>query len=154
MTDTKELLIAWGAWAHNFEGGSCASPAQALINIAPHQDAQDIKRKRIEHAYISDEDALMVDAAVMKLKRHSKRLSALLTYYVDNEDTDMISMAMIYHVTMLRFYDGIKSRGIAERLNKYFEKRLFNQVNVEKMIERGIGIVEGAMIDSQVMDNA
>ena len=155
MTDTKELLIAYGFWArNNNESLGCKSPSLTLMSQAPHQCEQNIKRRRTDIPYISDETALMVDAAVMKLKCHSERLSALLTYYVDNDDSDMISIAMIYQVTMLRFYHNIKSQGIADKLNEYFDKPIFNRISVEKMIERGIGIVEGAMIENELIDRA
>lgn len=152
MDNIKTMLAAWGAWADDLgNGGGCSSPSQALINCAPFADAEQKRVARYDNApHISDEDALMVDAAIGNLKRHSERLNAILGYACDNDDMSVISNAMLFQVIWLRYREDVKSRGIAQTLNLYFEKRLFNQVSVDKMLERAHGFIERDLIDLKI----
>lgn len=149
--DIKDYLIAWGEWSHDFGHGACASPSQILINLAPIADEGDLKVAKYSYsAHITDCEALMIDKAVSELKSRSERLNALLGYAVDNDDNKTIYQSMLYQVIKLRFYDDLKSQDIANTLNRYFEKRIFNRINVEKLIERGMGFIEGQLM----LDNA
>ena len=149
--DIKDYLIAWGEWSHDFGHGACASPSQILINLAPIADEGDLKVAKYSYsAHITDCEALMIDRAVGELKSRSERLNAILGYAVDNDDNKTIYQSMLYQVIKLRFYDDLKSQDIANTLNRYFEKRIFNRINVEKLIERGMGFIEGQLM----LDNA
>lgn len=149
--DIKDYLIAWGEWSHDFGHGACASPSQILINLAPIADEGDLKVAKYSYsAHITDCEALMIDRAVSELKSRSERLNAILGYAVDNDDNKTIYQSMLYQVIKLRFYDDLKSQDIANTLNRYFEKRIFNRINVEKLIERGMGFIEGQLM----LDNA
>lgn len=149
--DIKDYLIAWGEWSHDFGHGTCASPSQILINLAPVAEAGDLRVARYSYAsHITDCEALMIDRAVGELKSRSERLNAILGYAVDNDDTKTIYQSMLYQVIKLRFYDDLKPQSIADTLNRYFEKQMFNRINVEKLIERGMGFIEGQL----TLDNA
>lgn len=149
--DIKDYLIAWGEWSHDFGHGACASPSQILINLAPIADEGDLKVAKYSYsAHITDCEALMIDRAVSELKSRSERLNAILGYAVDNDDNKTIYQSVLYQVIKLRFYDDLKSQDIANTLNRYFEKRIFNRINVEKLIERGMGFIEGQLM----LDNA
>lgn len=151
--DIKDCLIAWGEWSHDLGHGTCASPSQILINLAPIADADEGGLRVMKCSYsaqITDCEALMIDKAVAELKSRSERLNAILGYAVDNDETRIIYQSMLYQVIKLRFYNDLKSQDIANVLNRYFEKRIFNRINVEKLIERGMGFIEGQLM----LDNA
>lgn len=145
--DIKDYLIAWGEWSHDFGHGACASPSQILINLAPIAEEGDIRVAKYSYsAHITDCEALMIDRAVGELKSRSERLNAILGYAVDNDDTKIIYQSVLYQIIKLRFYNDLKSQSIADVLNKYFEKQMFNRINVEKLIERGMGFIEGQLM--------
>lgn len=79
MSDIKDLLLAWGAWANDHHDSlGCKSPSDMLMRSAPFADANEKPSKGVQVAHISDENALMVDKAVGKLARHSVLLWAVL----------------------------------------------------------------------------
>lgn len=141
--DIKSQLEAWGAWTRDNDTLGCKSPSLTLMSQAPHRDTSIIASKRSNIAHISDDDALVIDRAVLVLKQRSKHLRALLDYYVENGDIDMITIFVMYHVIIMRFCYGHRAGRIAEELNESLSKKLFNRISVDKIIERGMGIIDG-----------
>ena len=71
LTETPERLMEWGRWVRS---GGCDS-GYSRVNMA--------LGSTISTPHITDEEALVVDAAVARLKRREPRLGlVLMCYYV------------------------------------------------------------------------
>lgn len=150
--DIKVKLAAWGAWTRDIgTGGSCSSPAQALINIAPFGDT-DKRRARYDNiAYISDEDALQVDRAMLELRRYSARLDVALGHMLDNEleDDNLMVCVLMYDVLMHYYREDESLRDIATNLTMTFGKP-FTHTKVKTILERGTGWIDCLLEKSSV----
>ena len=133
MSDIKDLLLAWGHWANDHHDSlACKSPSEMLMRSAPHADASEKVVKTSQVAYISDESALMVDKAVGKLARHSVLLWAVLRlHYQFNWSLRKIAKD---HLTPLEYPNG--------------ESKKVHHTIAEKLLERAVGVIEGAMLDT------
>lgn len=150
--DIKVKLAAWGAWTRDIgASGSCSSPAQALINMAPFgEDAK--RRARYDNiTYISDEDALAVDRAMLALRRYSARLDVALGHMLDNElEDDNLMVCVLMYDVLLRYYRHDESlRDIATNLTMTFGKP-FTHTKVKSILERGIGWIDCLLEQSGV----
>lgn len=79
MTDLSitDLLYAYGAWCNDDQNElSCKSPSQILIKVAPHKCKNDSVKpsNRSTVGFITDEQALTIDRAMVDLKTHSVHL--------------------------------------------------------------------------------
>ena len=147
--DVKVKLAAWGAWTRNIGTvGSCSSPAQALINCAPVCDSGYKRYARYSHVeYISDDEALEVEAAMATLKHYSARLDVALVYMLEHEldDDNLLICALMYLVLERHFrYDESFSR-IARELTNDLGKTI-TDVKVKAIMERGAGFIEGRLM--------
>lgn len=133
MSDIKDLLLAWGAWANDHHDSlSCKSPSDMLMRSAPFADANEKPSKGVHVAYISDENALMVDKAVGKLARHSVLLWAVLRlHYQFGWSIRRIAKE---HLTPIE-YPNDK------------EKKVHHTVAAQ-LLERAVGVIEGAMLNN------
>ena len=133
MSDIKGLLLAWGAWANDHHDSlGCKSPSDMLMRSAPFADANEKPSKGVQVAYISDENALMVDKAVGKLARHSVLLWAVLRlHYQFGWSIRKIAKE---HLTPLE-YPNDK------------EKKVHHTVAAQ-LLERAVGVIEGAMLNN------
>ena len=97
-----DLLFAYGAWARDHHDGlGCKSPSQMLMLHAPIADG--VQEPKYQHttAYISDDDALMVDKAVGQLHDKSPVLGNILVLrYRDNMSLRQISR---YYITPMEY---------------------------------------------------
>lgn len=132
MSDIRDKLSAWGAWSRDSNNLGCKSPALMLMRSAPHLDRDAlIALKRPSADFISDDDALRVDAAMGQLSRYSVQLYAILTlhyaygwsvnkiaqdYWSKFEYPDGTKQATNYHVNPL-FFEGIGFIGRAMMLD-------------------------------------
>lgn len=131
MTDTRELLTAWGQWANdNYDGLDCKSPSLMMLALAPHADSSDRVKSSRERAYISDEDALRADSAIGDLQRHSALLCAILRLHYQY-GWSVRKIARDY-LTKLEYPDSNKQ---------------VSHPAAGLLLERAVGIVEGRLID-------
>lgn len=131
--DVKEVLRSWGAWANDHHDGlGCKSPSDMLMKSAPFADANEKLSKSVQVAYISDEQALMVDKAVGKLARHSVLLWAVLRLHYQYDWS--IRKIAKEHLTPIE-YPNDK------------EKKVHHTVAAQ-LLERAVGVIEGAMLDN------
>ena len=147
--DVKVKLAAWGAWTRNVgDKGGCSSPAQALINCAPVCDSDYKRYARYEvFEYISDEEALEVEAAMATLKRYSARLDVAMGVMLELElaDDNLLMCNLMYPVLRSHFrYDESFSH-IARELTKALGKKI-TDVKVKAIMERGAGFIEGRLM--------
>lgn len=131
--DIKELLSAWGEWANDHHDSlGCKSPSQMLMKSAPFADTNEKPPKSVQVAYISDEQALMIDKAVGKLARHS---------------------VLLWAVLRLRYQFGWSIRRIAKDHLTPLEypddkQKTVHHTIAEKLLERAVGIIEGAILSN------
>ena len=131
--DIKEMLLAWGDWANDHvDSLGCKSPSQMLMISAPFADASEKPVRRSQVVYISDEHALMVDKAVGKLARHSVLLWAVLRlHYQFNWSIRRIAKE---HLSPLEYPND--------------ENKKVHHTVAERLIERAVGFIEGAMLNN------
>ena len=149
--DIKITLAAWGAWTRDIgSGGSCSSPAQALINIAPFGEVAKRRARYDSVVYISDEDAIQIDRAMATLKRYSARLDVALGHMLDAEleDDNLMVCVLMYPVLEMHYRYDDSYRSIANELTRDLNKKI-TDVKVKAIVERGTGFIEGILIDAQ-----
>jgi len=151
--DIKELLEAYGAWCRADSNNlDCKSPSEMIMRSAPHADASETSPvTRCQADYISDDMALKIDRIVGDLESHNELPSVVLDYAIETDNTKLIHQSVLCEVIKLRFHGNLKPQDIADKLNRDFKKRIFNRINVEKLIERGMGFIEGQL--NYVSDN-
>lgn len=147
--DVKVKLAAWGAWTRNIgSGGSCSSPAQALINCAPFCDSDYKRYARYDYAeHISDDEALEVEAAMATLKSYSARLEVALGHILAHEleDDNLLICVLMYDVLVRHFRYDESFRAIASELTKALGKKI-TDVKIKAIMERGAGFIEGRLM--------
>lgn len=147
--DVKVKLAAWGAWTRDIgTGGSCASPAQALINCAPVCDSSHKRYARYSQTeHISDEEALEVEAAMAKLKRYSARLDVAMGVMLELElaDDNLLMCNLMYPVLDSYFRYDESFKAIARDLTAQLGKKI-TDVKVKAIMERGCGFIEGLLM--------
>lgn len=147
--DVKVKLASWGAWTRDIgSGGSCSSPAQALINCAPVCDSTYKRYARYDSAEpITDDEALEVEAAMATLKRYSARLDVALGHMLEHEleDDNLLICVLMYPVLEMHFRYDESFRAIASELTKDLGKKI-TDVKVKAIMERGAGFIEGVLI--------
>lgn len=147
MSDTVELLKAWGQWSRDNHNLGCKSPSLMLMRSAPHKDKLDAPTRVAQLAYISDDDALRVDDAVADLKSNSERLDALVGYYCDNKDMSFLSKAMRHRVIKNTYIGNMSLDDVARDINYFLGKPLFSPVRVTRVLESAIGFIDGRLVD-------
>ncbi|WP_413520609.1 antiterminator Q family protein [Psychrobacter glacincola] len=147
MSDTVELLKAWGQWSRDNHNLGCKSPSLMLMRSAPHKDKSDAPTKVAQLTYISDDDALRVDDAVADLKSNSERLDALVGYYCDNKDMSFLSKAMRHRVIKNTYIGNMSLDDVARDINYFLGKPLFSPVRVTRVLESAIGFIDGRLVD-------